>query len=52
MYMMLEPLLADMYTGGKNDTPLINMYTAMISRGLKKIDEIPEKYRERIGSRS
>lgn len=52
MYMMLEPLLADMYTGGKNATPLINMYTEMISRGLKKIDEIPEKYRERIGSRS
>ena len=48
MYMMLEPLLANILADGEVVSPLVNMYVAMIKRGLKTIDQVPEKYREQV----
>ena len=48
MFMMLEPLLADMLVDGKTVSPLINIYAAMVKRGLKTIEEVPEKYKKEV----
>lgn len=48
MYCLLEPLLVDTLVDSETVTPLINMYIAMIKRGLKTEDEVPAKYREQV----
>ena len=48
MFMMLEPLLAELLVNKKSSSKIINMYVAMVKRGLKKIDEVPARYREQV----
>lgn len=47
MYSLLEPLFIDMLID-KDVSPLLNMYVAMVKRDLKTIEQVPEKYRERV----
>ena len=49
MFMMLEPLLMQTVTlqeGG--DSKMVDMYVAMVQRGLKTIDQVPARYREQV----
>lgn len=50
MFQMLEPLLMGLNThkveGGVN--PMVDMYVAMITRGLKTIDQVPVRYRDEV----
>lgn len=50
MYMMIEPLLAEQpqFINGKGVSKMVDMYTAMVIRGLKTIDEVPVRYREQV----
>ena len=48
MFMMLEPLLANIAAYATVINPLANMYAAMVKRRLKKIEEVPEKYRDEV----
>lgn len=50
MYMMIEPLLAaqPQTINGKGVSKMVDMYTAMVIRGLKTIDEVPVRYREQV----
>lgn len=50
MYMMIEPLLAQQpqFINGKGVSKMVDMYTAMVIRGLKTIDEVPVRYREQV----
>lgn len=47
MFQMLEPLLMGLNThkieGGVN--PMVDMYVAMIQRGLKKLEQVPQRYK-------
>ena len=47
MFTMIEPLLADnlnMKGGGK----MVDMYAAMVIRGIKRIEDVPQRYREQV----
>lgn len=49
IFMMIEPLLSEVNTyniGGNNK--MVDMYVAMVQRGLKTIDEVPVRYREQV----
>lgn len=46
MYSLVEPLLANVLINNKDVNPLVNMYAAMIKKGL--IDQVPEKYRDLV----
>ena len=48
MFMMLEPLLEAVQIDERRMSKMIDMYVAMIMRGLKTIDEIPLRYREEV----
>lgn len=61
MFTMLEPLLSQSATlnsnkmattfaifGKEENTPMVDMYVAMVQRGLKTIDEIPARYRAQV----
>lgn len=48
MYMMLEPLLEVAQINERGLSKMVDMYVAMIMRGLKTIDEIPLRYREEV----
>lgn len=50
MYIMIEPLLAaqPQFVNGKGVSKMVDMYTAMVIRGLKTIDEVPVRYREQV----
>ena len=50
MYMMIEPLLAaqPQTINGKGVSKMVDMYVAMVIRGLKTIDEVPVRYREQV----
>ena len=50
MYMMIEPLLAQQpqFINGKGVSKMVDMYVAMVIRGLKTIDEVPVRYREQV----
>lgn len=50
MYMMIEPLLAQQpqFVNGKGVSKMVDMYVAMVIRGLKTIDEVPARYREQV----
>lgn len=48
MFMMLEPLLAEVYATQGGDSKMVDMYVAMVQRGLKTIDQVPARYREQV----
>ena len=48
MFMMLEPLLEAVQIDERGMNKMIDMYVAMIMRGLKTIDEVPLRYREEV----
>ena len=48
MFMMLEPLLEAVQIDKRRMSKMIDMYVAMIMRGLKTIDEVPLRYREEV----
>lgn len=50
MYMMIEPLLAQQpqFVNGKGVSKMVDMYVAMVIRGLKTIEEVPVRYREQV----
>lgn len=50
MYMMIEPLLSSLDTNTfmKGGSKMVDMYVAMVIRGLKTIDEVPARYREQV----
>lgn len=47
MYAMLEPMLAETLNA-QGSSKLVNMYVAMVERGLKEEDEIPVRYRDEV----
>lgn len=50
MYMMIEPLLAEQpqMINGKGVSKMVDMYVAMVIRGLKTIEEVPARYRKEV----
>ena len=50
MYMMIEPLLAQQpqFINGKGVSKMVDMYVAMVIRGLKTIEEVPARYRKEV----
>ena len=48
MYMMIEPLLEAIIINERGVSKMVDMYVAMIIRGLKVIDEVPLRYREEV----
>ena len=50
MFMMLEPLLnaIPQVINEKGCSKMVDMYVAMVMRGLKTIEEIPARYREEV----
>ena len=53
LYVSIEPVLASVpmtldYTGVDNISKFINFYVLMVKRGLKSIDEIPERFKEDV----
>ena len=51
MYTMFEPMLAaiPMTMSMKEEIdPMVNIYIAIVQRGLKDIEEVPERYREQV----
>ena len=48
MFMMLEPLLEAVQINERGMSKMVDMYVAMIMRGLKVIDEVPLRYREEV----
>ena len=51
MYVLLEPLLAQSISTmslEREVSKMVDLYVAMIQRGLKTIDEVPIRYREQV----
>lgn len=48
MFMILEPLLEAVQINERGMSKMIDMYVAMIMRGLKTVDEVPLRYREDV----
>ena len=49
IFMMIEPLLSEANTYNiEGSNKMVDMYVAMIIRGLKTIDEVPLRYREEV----
>ncbi len=50
MYIMIEPLLAaqPQTINGKGVSKMVDMYVAMVIRGLKTIEEVPARYRKEV----
>lgn len=49
MYCMLEPLLAEMnFFTARGNSRMVDMYVAMVQRGLKTREEVPVRYREQV----
>lgn len=47
--MMLEPLLSSVnIINAKGVSKMVDMYVAMVQRGLKTINEVPLRYREQV----
>ena len=47
LYTLIEPLLVDMLSE-RGVSKLVDMYVAMVQRGLKTLDEVPARYREQV----
>lgn len=48
IFMMIEPILAQTTFNMKGGSKMVDMYVAMVQRGLKTIDEVPARYREEV----
>lgn len=50
MYMMIEPLLQSVpqTISERMVSKMVDMYVAMVIRGLKTIEEVPARYREEV----
>lgn len=48
MYMMIEPLLEVAQVNEGRSSKMVDMYVAMVMRGLKSIEEVPLRYREEV----
>ena len=48
MYLMIEPLLSINTMNIKGGSKMVDLYVAMVIRGLKTIDEVPARYREQV----
>lgn len=48
MFMMLEPLLNQVTINERMISKMVDLYVAMVQRGLKKLEEVPERYREQV----
>ena len=48
MFMMLEPLLESIMINERGLNKMVEMYVAMVMRGLKTVDEVPLRYREDV----
>lgn len=48
LFSMLEPLLSDTYSLERSVSKMVEMYVAMIQRGIKTIDQVPIRYREKV----
>lgn len=48
MFMMLEPLLPQVMALKGGEIKMVDMYVAMVIRGLKTIDEVPARYRQQV----
>ena len=47
MYMMLEPLLSETLSE-RSMSKMVDMYVAMVQRGIKTIEQVPVRYREQV----
>jgi hypothetical protein len=47
VYSLIEPLLLDMLSE-RGVSKLVDMYVAMVQRGLKTLDEVPSRYSEQV----
>lgn len=48
MYMMIEPLISVNTLNNVGGSKMVDMYVAMVIRGLKTIEEVPVRYREEV----
>lgn len=48
MCSILEPLLSNSIENEDINPIMLNMYTTIVKQGLKTVEEIPEKYREKV----
>lgn len=48
MYIMIEPLLEVAQINEGVKSKMVDMYVAMVMRGLKDINEVPLRYREEV----
>ena len=48
MYMMIEPLISVNTLNNVGGSKMVDMYVAMVIRGLKTIEEVPLRYREEV----
>ena len=49
MFSLIEPMLSNLKSATrKGVTPMVEMYVAMVQRGLKTIDEVPARYRAEV----
>ena len=51
MYMMIEPLLFEVVQTlslERSVSKMVDMYVAMVQRGLKTIEQVPARYREEV----
>ena len=48
LYELLEPLLIDTMSVMENEDPLLQLYLRIVKKGLKDVEEIPERYKEQV----
>lgn len=49
MFMLLEPLLSKTVNlSERSVSKMVDLYVAMVMRGLKTIEEVPARYREQV----
>lgn len=49
MFSLLEPMLSNVKSVSRKEvSPMVDMYVAMVQRGLKTIDQVPARYREQV----
>ena len=49
MFSLIEPMLSNLKSATrKGVTPMVEMYVAMVQRGLKTIEEVPARYRAEV----
>ena len=48
MYLMIEPLLSINTMNTKGGSKMVDLYVAMVIRGLKTIEEVPARYRDEV----